>query len=269
MRNVSKYSRRDIVRAGIGAVGVATTGSLGMPAIARAATMLRFVATGAFPPYNMRGDDGRITGIYADMLGMIGKALDISIDYRPYPWPRAQKMVEDGEADGFVTIPTEARRQYARFVPAPLVSTESPLLVTVKGAKNAPTLKAATSLEDLKKFRIGDYRGNSYGDSLHKDWADKHVVADLPNVLKILVGGRIDYTVQIQEIVQYYAKIDSIADRLDYTPLNFLAKDIQNFHIGIRSSFPDNARLISDIGREQERLRAEGVLGKVIQSYVN
>lgn len=269
MSKLLNMSRRQVVRAGLGAASVGAVGSLAAPRIARAATTLRFVATGAFPPYNMRSEDGQIIGIYADMLNAIGKATNLTIDYRPYPWVRAQKMVEDGEADGFVTIPNDARRKYVRFTNAPLVTADSPLLVTLKGSETANALKAAKSLEDLKKFRIGDYRGNSYGEGIHKEWTEKQIVTDIPSVLKILNGGRIDYTIQIKEIVQYYAKAEGLTGKLDYTPLEFLAQNIQYFHIGLRLSLPGVAELMGEIEKEQERLRADGALTKISELYIN
>lgn len=267
MMVVDKITRREALRLGAsGAAGFALLAVSG-GAWAQGRT-LRFVATGTFAPFNMVTDDGRITGIYAEALSEIGKQIGFAVDYRPIPWARAQKMVEDGEADGFVTLPTEARRKYALFTSKPLISVESPLLVTVKGAPVATELKAATSAADLAKFRIGDYRGNSFGEAIHKDWENRQIVTDIPGVLKILDAGRIDYTLQIKEVVQYFAKQAGLSDRFDYTPLTFLADQTQHFHIAIRASLPDAEKLIADIETTQERLRTDTVIDKMVKQYV-
>lgn len=75
-----------------------------------AVSSLNMVYFDDFAPYSWRDEEGKMRGLMVDVMDRVGLELGVQVHHEGYPWLRAQKLVRAGQADGFVTVPTRARR---------------------------------------------------------------------------------------------------------------------------------------------------------------
>ncbi len=69
------------------------------------------------PPFCWE-ENGVAKGILVDIVNQVlNKRMGIKVNHIMYPWFRAQKMVNDGEADAFLTFPAPHRMNYTHTTP--------------------------------------------------------------------------------------------------------------------------------------------------------
>ena len=117
---------------------------------------MKIVYANNIPPFFWESD-GQMHGILTDVLTeSIQTRMGIPVTHRGYPWARAQKMVKDGDADAFATVPTPERRTYAEVSGEPVVVATFTLFVKA-GSPKTEDLKNVRKTSDLKGFKIGHY----------------------------------------------------------------------------------------------------------------
>ena len=77
------------------------------------------------------------------------------------PWKRAQKMVEAGRADAFVTVPTDVRLAYTDSSRNVVFTFEQRAFVK-KGGAAEMALMEDPSLASIAKLRVCDILGNGW-----------------------------------------------------------------------------------------------------------
>ena len=138
-----------------------------------------------YPPYTYI-ENGKITGIYVDLLRGINKKLkDFEIVIEPIPWARAVKMIETGQAEAIIDA-------WYRPVERPFMSYSVPMLdeeIVIVSTKEL----GGTWPKDYVGKKIGINRGFT----VFKE-ADKKVLtieeanSTGDNIMKLLTG-RINY----------------------------------------------------------------------------
>lgn len=132
-------------------------------------------------------DNGKLSGIDADIVRAVAKRMGHEIVFEPYPWKRVMQMAELREIDAVLDLaPTELRKRFLYFVATP-VSLESTVFWVRKGS----TFSFDGTLN--RTIRLGLMAGS--------DWSDRFVRHGTPNVVRFngyeaalrnLVAGRID-----------------------------------------------------------------------------
>ena len=158
-----------------------------------------------FPPYSWANKDGKMQGILIDVLDeAIGNRMGINITHKGYPWARAQSNVKTGNADAFVTVPTDERREYTKVSQEPVIISTFTLFINNKNI-DPDRLKYIKKVEDLKGYEIGHYRGSGW--AKEKFAGMKVDLADtLDSTLKKLARGRFDVFVDTSQVVRYRIK---------------------------------------------------------------
>lgn len=105
-----------------------------------------------YPPLIYRGEDGKPTGIFFQIMTEAFQRLDIPLHAETYPWVRAQKIVADGKADGMVTILTNQRKQF--FVGSDPVLLVSEHIFVSKNNPQAKKIMGIRSLEAIRPYRV-------------------------------------------------------------------------------------------------------------------
>lgn len=254
-----------------GRIGVASAMGLGLLALfsggsvrpAAAETPVRLVFAEYLTPLSF-AEDGEARGILIDVArDIIGRDLGRGVEVELYPWERAQQMVRRGEADGFITISTPARREYAQCGRVPVVEASLHPLVR-KGDPKRAVITAASQLEDLRPFSIITYLGNGWAkENLEKPGFDVFFAPDYVAHLRGLAQGRGDLALVTGLSGAYYLKSLDLGDQLVLLPpvidtfRYVLCLGKQSPHVGLMPEFE------AALGRK----RTDGSYAAVLQAY--
>jgi polar amino acid transport system substrate-binding protein len=233
----------------------------GMVAHSAARQPLRLVFADELAPISFV-EDGKLTGIAVDVaIEVFRRRLGRAITVSAYPWERAQHMVEDGEADGFITIATPAREAYVtcgratvlRAPVHPIVRRDHPRMAELRGAK---------SLEDLKQFEIASYRGNGWAKQ-HLEGYNVYYAADFAAHIRGLAQGRADLGIVSTAAGPYYVSKLGLGGQLEMLPL---VLDTLEYVLCLGGKSPSVSDL-ADFERVLDVLRADGGLGAIFGHY--
>lgn len=242
------------------AAPLARAGMAGLP--------LRVVNSGTLFPLHIDGGAGRMEGICADVLRLIGVRQNWSVEYEAVPWARAQDMVRQGQADAFFTIPTAARRAYALFTGTPVYSFDRGVLVYHRDHPQRPGIEAAVVNEDLRAFAMATYLGDGWGETAWGAWPHLRWARDIMASIRMVATQNVALLVQARELVHYHARQMRMADVLAYRRVDFIPNSINHFHFGVRKTYPGCAAIVAAFEHEQARIVAEGAMDGIIGGYI-
>ena len=142
-----------------------------------------------YPPLIYRGTDGKPAGIFYEIMTKAFHRLDIPLKVEIYPWPRAQKIIADGKADGIVTVLTDDRKPF--FLGSdPILLVSEHIFVN----RNNPRIKEIMSIRSLKEiqpFKVVETIGSGWTErNLHA--ANITWVPNMDSAFKMLIKGRAD-----------------------------------------------------------------------------
>ncbi len=233
-------------------------GMILISSMARADT-ITLTFTEGFPPFAYK-KDGRVVGIQIDLAVEVLRKLDVEVNARAYPWSRAQALVEDGKADGFVTIPTDKRGRYAKFSRLPLFTSDFEMYT---GAGN-PRIEEFKMIRTLDQLRTVDIRHISFSESGWHLHNLKGAVGFLKQVktskqiILMLDRNRVDVYIE-QPRFWWEVKKMGMEKRIVKIP-NVLDTTFWHLIIGKKSPF---VRILPKIDVLMERMDKDGSLGKL------
>ncbi|MBN2016523.1 MAG: transporter substrate-binding domain-containing protein [Candidatus Cloacimonetes bacterium] len=215
-----------------------------------------------YPPYCWTDAEGNAHGIYIDIINeVVRDRMGIPVVYQEHSWDVAQKLVQDGEADAFITVPTPERREYTEISNEPLVS-DGCVLFTQKDNKRLEEIQKITNLPELKDFTLLDYTGSG--------WARQHLadfdVEWMPGIKQVLIelaNGKGDIFVQPPILTKYNIKELKLEDKLIEIP-NSLDEIHFYLCVGKNSSF---VHILPEFDRIITEMKQNGSLQKIIDSY--
>jgi polar amino acid transport system substrate-binding protein len=189
-------------------------------------------------------DAGRTRGILVDVArDILRNDLGLSVDVALYPWERAQQMVRQGEADGFITISTAARREYADCGSLPVLRASLHPVMRNDHVALAE-VASARELEDLRPYSFVSYFGNGWArENLEKAGFDVFFAPDYEAHLKGLAQGRGDIALVTGTSGDYYLRALGLGDRLTLLPVVLdtfeyvLCLGKQSTHVGRLAEF--------------------------------
>ncbi|NYZ14128.1 transporter substrate-binding domain-containing protein [Azospirillum sp. RWY-5-1] len=196
------------------------------------------VAGGSFPPFTVLDGDGRMTGVYPDALASIGRELDWTFQYMAVPWARAQDMVRTAQADGFITVPTPERQNYALFAKQPLVSGLGMVIVHAVDSPRRSEIERIASYDDLRPFALVDYIGNGWGNAIWESWPTVERVRDLRTLVRMIATGRADIALQPRSVVEAVARQAGFEGQIVFHAATFAERSTSGVHFGLRRNFP-------------------------------
>ncbi|WP_171013756.1 transporter substrate-binding domain-containing protein [Chitinivorax sp. B] len=160
---------------------ILVVGALGTGGTAGALTL----TTEDYPPFNMP-EGGKVSGISTEIVQEALKRAKVDAKIELLPWERALSMAK-GQADVCVysAVRNAEREKLFKWI-GPLVADE----ITLFAKADSPI--KISSLDEAKKYKVGGYNGDAYGDFVEKQGLKlERVVQDVQNLPK-LAAGRID-----------------------------------------------------------------------------
>jgi polar amino acid transport system substrate-binding protein len=230
------------------------------------AANLRAVFYNAFAPVSFENESHQIVGILPDMMTeILERRMKLPVVMQGLPWARAQAEVQDGNADLFCTVPTQARLDYAVFTQRPALTLKIELFYAVDNPRRAE-IEAIRTIEHLKGFRQGDYVGDGFAETTFKglpiDWTP-----NLESVFKKIELGRVDMFVGTEIVAKSIVKQLGLGEKIRSVPVDI--GEPTKFCIGIRKSLPEAASMIERADQAIEAAEQDGTLSKIIQQYTS
>lgn len=225
------------------------------------------VAGGTFPPFTVLDAEGRITGVYVDALASIGRDLGWSFPFSAVPWARAQDMVRTGQADGFITVPTATRQEYALFARQPLLDGLGIVIVHAASSPRRAEIESIATVDDLRRFALVDYIGNGWGNNIWQSWPSVERVRDLRTLVRMIATGRADLAVQPRAVVETVARQVGHGSDILYLPAKFTDSGSSAVHFALRRSFPDVEAHVAAYEAAQARFIDRHGLDEVMERW--
>lgn len=218
----------------------------------------------AFPPYSFVDENGQMTGIFVDIAEqIIGQQMGLQVIHQGYPWERAQRMVQFGNADALITVATPSRLEYSQAATEPVVVGPMNLFVNANG-EHREAIQNARSIEDLRPYKILDYQGNNWG-SQHfpEDTFQRDLASNLTDAFVMLAHQRGDLIATDSIVADYLIAQKGLNDDIVELPFT-LAEVTFSLCVGNHSSFHD---LLLEFDREMALFRANGGVDEVLRNY--
>lgn len=202
-----------------------------------------------------------------EIVNALAKETGLSLQIAYYPWRRAQKLAERGDALLWGVARTPEREQQFAFSP-PLFSTQ--VWMVVPAGQTFPY----RSVEDLRGKTIGIARGAQYGGDFTSQRGKLFNVEEeantLPARLGMLTKGRIDliFSPSVRPSPVAYAQLlnERWGDigQWEVLPTPF---SVDTIHIAAARNSPAHQHLPA-ISAAIQRLQRQGVIQRIVQAHL-
>ncbi|WP_217533625.1 substrate-binding periplasmic protein [Vibrio metschnikovii] len=218
----------------------------------------------SFPPYSFRDENGNMAGIFVDIADQVlQEKMGIPIIHKGYPWARAQKMVEQGEADAFITVATQARREYTDTSSTPVIIGPMNLFVNPSNS-NLTQIEYVQTTDDLSPFLILDYQGNNWGNQhFPEDNFRRLLTSNLSNALTMLAHGRGDVIATDKIVADYLMAKLSLQGLIVELPI--ILAEVE-FSLCIGKNSPFNS-LLPEFNQQMAQFREQSHVDTVLANY--
>ncbi len=155
--------------------------------------------------------NGEIRGFLYDIaIEALTRRMGIEVNITFYPWKRCQLLVETGEADMLLTVPTDIRLEYTVASRIPLWEKKR-VIYTYKGNSRIEEINKIRRLEDilLGDFTVISYLGNGWAETKVEKMGIEVVYSpSIKNIYKMLVFKRGDIIIEEKSLVEAELKKD-------------------------------------------------------------
>lgn len=222
------------------------------------------------PPYLMRDAGGRVTGLYAELLGATAQRMGCRLTWVEMPWARALRELEAGRIDilaGGLRLPE--REAYAHFMPQHFVS-RNRLYVH---ESQAPRVAAARRLDDVaaEGLRLGVQVGVVYGPDYARLQAQPAFRALLTQgasrraLWQMLAIGRVDGVIASEASARWELAAAGLQARVRPTAVFVSAGEAQVM-LSRRSA---DAALLQRLREADEALVRDGTHARTVARYLD
>jgi polar amino acid transport system substrate-binding protein len=209
-----------------------------------------------YAPANFFDKKDGHTGFFIDIAReLFERRLGIRLEFSVYPWARCQAMLERGEADFIMTIPTEERKRYAQEVPTP-IWTKQYKIVTTRDNPKRDQVNDIRTKESLiaSKFSVVSYLGNNWAKEQLEAFGVPLITAPtVEGMYSMIVAKRGDLIVEDSLLAQTYITAHGLDDQLIITSGVI---DESPFHIllgrksPLMNSFPEISKALREMKRD-------------------
>ena len=194
---------------------------LAAPVAALAGEPLRVVYPDYWPFFTL-SEDGRMTGFFYDIVNEALDRMGIESQWRPFPWSRCQALVQSGEADAMITVPTPERLVYTDTHVNPFYLKRLKVFTTRDHPKLAE-IGRLCSIDGI--FRQGlvvvTYHGNGWNDKYIRSKGIKTYESPLiKNVWLMLANHRGDIVIEWPMAAWPLIKEAGVEDRVVETDVS-------------------------------------------------
>lgn len=224
---------------------------------------MKIVYFNSYAPFSYE-ENGIMKGILVDVLDeALVKRMKLEISHAGFPWVRAQEMVRNGDADAFVTIPTEQRLFYTTASKESVVAAKVTLFAYAKNPLLSD-LMVIKNVDELRKYRVGQYLGHGWAkQNLEDKGIHIYWVPAVDNIFLMLINNRIDLTAEIDITMRYMIKKSGYQNDIIEIPVKL---DMSSWHlcVGKTSQFKD---ILPKFDKAIDDMRRDGTLESIYKKY--
>lgn len=219
-----------------------------------------------FPPFEYQ-EDGKITGIDAEIIQQVLQRMKFKADIKVFPWTRAQKEVIQGTIAGIFSLTKNPEREEDYYFSAPLSTVRDVFF------KRKDRDIEWQTLDDLKTYRIGISHGYQYApefmEAMRKGKLKVNALSGDSLELRhlgMLKSGRVDLCICEVSVCGHLIRTNAP----EFDTLDFIDKSIgqeRYYYIGFSQKWPGAKTLVERFNRELARFVAEGGRKKIFDKY--
>jgi len=242
---------------------------LGMVQGVHAQTKLRFVFDKGAPPYSYASGSGSVAGLFPELVQAVFAALpEYSVSVEAYPWARAQDMVQKGEADGFLTYPSESRKKYAVFNDTPVFIEDIGYLVFVPTNPNAGALRKARTFNDLRSFLFLGSKFSEWENDNVPAYIKKESIPQDESRLQVLIQRKHgDFVIMGRENCNYLLKKLGYSGEVEFAKVNFFPDAQVPFNFGVSQTRGDAAEIVRKLNHVIGMPKVKAKLQRIQKHY--
>lgn len=219
-------------------------------------------------PFFTRGDiDGRMSGFFYEIVTVGLGRLGIEAEWQEFPWSRCQTNVEKGEADAFVTVPTEERLRYTATHETPFYLKTLDVFTYADNPKMRE-IKAIRKIKDIREagLTVITYLGNGWNEENIESRGIRTVtVSGLPNVWLMLANKRGDIAIEWPFGAWPHIVRHGVASRIVQTDVTI---ESMPFHLMIRKGCP-HAACLPEFDAVIRAMLRDGEIDAIVHKYTN
>ncbi len=215
-------------------------------------------AAAEWPPYTGTGLRGG--GLAAEIVTEAFQRVGYRVEFKVFPWLRAQNMVRNGQLDGmgiaWYTRERAGHMAYSR----PYLKTEIVLI------KHRDDQRYYDTPEQLDNKHFGVLRGYGYRNLVDSDGVRTTVLDNLEQSFHMLAKKRIDLT--LEERLNAGHRLSQlpadIREAIAFVPRPLEVKDL---HLTISHNRKDHQRIIADFNRGLKLIVEDGTYRNILHSW--
>lgn len=214
-------------------------------------------------------ENGKPMGEQPEIAQYVLGKLGIKATYKFLPWARAQKMIEEGDADLMMTTPNKGRFAFA--IPGKEMTTPNYWNIFVQKERKDMVEKAKKfqKLDDLKPYSVLDFIGNGWTDAFMKE-SDGYRIdrsQKMEQLVQKLAAGRGDMTINSSTSINWYLHKLKLTDQVEEIDLAIPGTRFHmTFQVSRKSPWVDKG-LIRALDIELKKMKDSGDWLKVLQKY--
>lgn len=219
-----------------------------------------------FPPFHSLRTDGRVEGIFYDILvEALDKRMGLRLIWTPYPWTRCQENLKTGQDDAIMTVPTAERSVYTTTHKQPFFGKPLHLFTSADHPRLTEIMQIKT-LADIKNLDLSiiTYSGNGWhNDHVRSMNIKTYETPHLGSVWLMLAEHRGDMVIEWPLAAEPELQHLNIQNRIVDTGI-ILAK--MPFFLLIRKDSV-HAPLLDRFDATIEQMSADGAISTILKRY--
>lgn len=210
-------------------------------------------------------------GINVDIVSEALNRLGYDVKIKFYPWKRALKMVEQGDADGIIDVAYNKTRAKYLYFPKEEIYTENWYCFTNKSSK----LTLDTDFKNAKEIKLGVARAFVYGGAIQKAIDNnmfKYIDEGHDNIanIKKLLAKRFDMFPGVKNTILFEAKRLGVSERIRIvkktkTDKDFLLSSSKTYLGFSKKRIPKN--LAEKFSKTIAQMKADGTIENIHKKY--
>ncbi len=216
------------------------------------------VAFDDYPPYHY-WIDGSPVGLNIDLINEVYARIGLRPHYVRRPWKRSLQEIESGEVGALCAgMKTPSREKFA-YYPSRHLSLETNWVISL-----ADSGLNVVALDDLKNLTVGVVTGYSYGPSFDSmEGVRKHERRNEKSLIELLMNKRIDVIVGCDLVIDHFAKILGVQDRLKYQ----LKLSSDPLYLIFSRAVPGNDQMSESVSKALSTMVVDGSYQKIMRRY--
>lgn len=218
------------------------------------------VVADEWPPFS--GENLPNKGISLDVISAVLTRAGYDIETSVLPWARIMNMASTDQIDIIGSLFFDPTMTEHVTYAEPFFATD------VRLVQQTGSNHAYTSVKDLTPFSIAVGKGFLYQDEFDRaSYLNKVVVTTTLQGMRMLAEGRVDLTLDSEEVVSYSLLNDdpSLVGRIEFVPGVLSSQDI---HMAVGNTIPDRDKIIADFNRVLGEMREDGSLDQILSVHL-